>query len=394
VNISPSAIAAGGADEVAIGGGFFMGTVDFGGGPRTTPGTIPGGTDSLGFLVKLDGTGAYLYDLVFHPPSAQGPQANLLAMNAAGQVAFSGSYSVNAIPYLSQLLQMNGASAMPVWSKGYSAQLGGPAIDGLVIGIDAMGNVRVKDRTTSGTYDFGGGPMAHPLLAFDPTGKLVLSKDLPDVGAGFDAAGNTYLFGFPGQSVGCGPSNANFARFDAQGNCVASKVVFTGSGMPSWVNTAFDAAGDLILGAAFTTTLNVGCGTAANANAVSYLVAKLDSTGACVWQNIFTDPTFSLMGGQYFQAGVGAHGDVTFAGPFSGSIDFGGGPITPGAGVAIVSLDASGAFRWSRVMSTKSYAFAVSPLGHTYVVSPTVGFDLGTGPLLSGSGFVLVKLAP
>jgi hypothetical protein len=210
----------------------------------------------------------------------------------------------------------------------------------------------------------------------------------------FDAAGNSHLFAAPpGGSFGCGSADANLGVLAPTGGCASAKKIISGSATA--ISTALDPAGELLLGVRFDSTVDVGCGPASNANAVSYLVAKLDASGACLWQKVFTGPTFAFSVNQHLDVRSDAQGGVVLSGSFDGSADFGGGPFSLAfpSGSALIKLDAAGGFRWSKSVNTQNYVWTGGALGDVYVASNSEQFDLGTGPLLTKPGLVVAKIA-
>ena len=158
-----------------------------------------------------------------------------------------------------------------------------------------------------------------------------------------------------------------------------------------------DAAGNVLWGGYATSTMDVGCGPLGGGAAAGGWVAKLDAAGSCLWNKRFGE------GSRVSGVAADLAGNVILTGTFTGSVDFGGGVLTSaGLGdVFFVKLDPTGAHLWSRrfgdagaqVAGSVAVDDASSPVG---VGAFTGSIDFGGGPLTSAGGddIYVVKLNP
>lgn len=122
-------------------------------------------------------------------------------------------------------------------------------------------------------------------------------------------------------------------------------------------------------------------------------------TGAHLWSKRFGDAKFQVPESMVVDGG----GNLTIAGYFSGTVDFGGGVLSSAGGddVFVVRLDPSGNHVWSQrygdVQGDQGKGVGVDPQGNVYVAGTFRGtVDFGVGPLTSSGAqdvFVL-KLGP
>jgi hypothetical protein len=136
--------------------GFFVDTVDFGGGPLTSA----GGQDI--FLAKFDTNGTHLWSQGFGDGSDQIGQS--VAFDPSGNVVMTGSFWGNVdfgggpltcAGWSDIFLAMFDASGTHLWSQGF----GDASIQfGRSVAFDPSGNV-VMTGEFQGTVDFGGGPL-------------------------------------------------------------------------------------------------------------------------------------------------------------------------------------------------------------------------------------------
>jgi hypothetical protein len=160
-----------------------------------------------------------------------------------------------------------------------------------------------------------------------------------------------------------------------------------------------DATGDVFVAGSFAGALDLGVGAALpSAGGFDVFFAKLEhASGMPLVGEVFGDANAQ----RALSLVVDAAGNVVMAGPSTGAVDFGGGPVTTnGTGAFLVKLDGHGKHVWSRgfsdttgaidpdVGTASGYrALAASPTGDLVWIT---GFDgstnLGGGSLASGSG--------
>jgi hypothetical protein len=225
--------------------GNMLGPTDFGGGPLPMVGT------SDGFVAKFDAAGNHMWSKqignvdVTHPTS--------LAIDDAGNVVVSGDFQTS--------IDLGGGMMQSAGQR-----------DLFVAKLDAAGNHVWSKR-------FGGvGDDAEANLDVDKSGNLLLVGHFPttiDFGAGsIQSAGDLDLF---------------VAKLDAAGNHVWSKR-FGDANPQSWISSATDPAGNIIILGSFMGTIDLGGGPHTSTGMyVSQFVAKLDAAGGHAWTKLLTD---------------------------------------------------------------------------------------------------------
>lgn len=164
---------------------------------------------------------------------------------------------------------------------------------------------------------------------------------------------------------------------------------------------AIDATGNLVVVGDFGSTIDFGggpLGPTTTGKEVDAYVAKFDPAGNHLWSK-----RFGAASDQYaWRVALDSGGNVLIAVQHSGTVDFGGGPITAiGVDVVVVKLDASGAHVWSEGFGGADNQV---PTGITVDSSDNVlitGFfngtlDFGCGSMLSSGGgdLFVAKLNP
>ena len=116
-------------------------------------------------------------------------------------------------------------------------------------------------------------------------------------------------------------------------------------------------------------------------------VVKLDADGNHLWSRVFGDAAFQLGSGIV----ADTDGSVIITGEHTGTIDFGGGPLTNASGqfnVFLAKLDADGAHLWSRNFGNGSVQYVRGVTTDTANNVVVTGYffntvDFGGGPLTS-----------
>lgn len=116
------------------------------------------------------------------------------------------------------------------------------------------------------------------------------------------------------------------------------------------VSVASDPAGNILIAGAFKNTIDLGGGVlTASMQQFSIFVAKLDPSGHHLWSKAFhAADDDNLDGYPAPTLATDAAGNVILGGSFSGTVDFGGGPMTEtGSGDGfIVKLGPTGSYLW------------------------------------------------
>ncbi len=348
---SVSGVAVDGAGNIVL-VGSFNGTVDLGGGPLVSAGTVDV------FVAKLDGNGSHL------------------------------------------------------WSKNFGDV--GPQFAGAVV-FDGAGNV-LLDGHFSGSINFGGGPLVSTggndafITKLDAGGAHVWSKRFGDgadqsaTGVAVDQAGNVIFVGSFSGSVNLGGAaltgtNDTFiAKLDAGGAHVWSKS-FGDENAQIPTGVAVDGAGSVVVVGYSDGSVDFGGGPLTSAGAADTFIAKLDASGMWLWSQSFGDVGDQIPNG----VAVDGAGNIVLVGYFNGSVDFGGGPLAS-AGAAdtfVAKLDVNGAHLWSKrfgdALDQLGVGAAMDSAGYALVAGFFFGtVNFGGGPLVSagGSDVFLAKFAP
>jgi hypothetical protein len=340
--------------------GYFSGTVDFGGGPL-----VCAGSNDV-FIAKLNGsTGTHIWSKRFGDVSGQSAQG--IAVDASGNALVVGNFSgtvdfgggplaaAGAANAFVAKLDVNGQH---MWSRQIGAAGGGVGVAG--VAVDGDGNVLVTGYF-SGTIDFGGGPV-----------------------------------------TSAGPQDVFITKLDAMGAHVWTEH-FGAPDDPSPLgdHVAADTFGNVLVTGYFSGTIDFGGGPFMTANVSDAFAVKLDATGTHQWSKHFGSPGATSDGRSI---AIGPDGDVLITGGFSGSIDFGGGPISAsGLGdVYLVELGAGGAQAWSKhfgaassVTTAGGVGVAVDASGNVVVTGAFTGsVNFGDAPLasMSANDIFLAKL--
>lgn len=265
---------------------------------------------------------------------------------------------------------------------------------GQAIAVDPNGDVIVAG-TFWNAIDLGGGVLTSAgmtdvfLAKFDATGAHVWSHRFGDsglqntTGAAVDANGNVALTGYfrgtvdfgGGGLTSAGSSDIFIAGYDANGTHQWSKR-FGDAYSDQGKGVAFDLNGNVVLVGAFNGTVDFGGGPLAGAGALDAFVASFDATGAHRWSRRFGDGDSQ----EAWSVSIDPFGHISIGGGFSGSIDFGGGPLTSAGAVDVfvASLNSAGNHRWSArhgsALDQWCHGVAADVHGNTWLT----GFFLGS----------------
>ena len=265
------------------------------------------------------------------------------------------------------------------------------------VAVDNEGNVIVVGEF-NGTISLGGGPFTGTtdvfVAKFNRFGTHLWSKSINGTGeqsirgVAVDASGNVYIAGQFYNTIVIGSNtltsvgNADIylAMFDPHGTNFAARR-FGGSGEDRVSALAVDNGQSIIV------TGDIVLGTASVGGAVlpaGMYVAKYDGFGNHAWSH-------SLGGALGSTAFVRTDDDdsVFLGGHFSGSVDFGGGPLAgQSVDVFVAKLNADGSHAWSHragdALDQYGAAVAVDPSGNMALAGSFYGtVDFGNGPLTS-----------
>jgi hypothetical protein len=336
-------------------GGSFAGTTSFGGAPLTSA----GGRDA--FLAKLDADGGTLWSL---RAGGEGQDA-ITAVGVApdGDVIVAGTFEGT--------LDLGGAPLVSL-----------AAADAFVARLSSAGQVLWSVR-------LGGPDNQRPAaLAVDAGGDVLVYGDF----AGSIAIGaDTW--------TASGAKDLFVARLSGDGQ-VTWSAQLGGSALEVASGLALDpGSGAMLLTGRFSGLTNLGGASLTSNGMADAFVVKLASDGSHVWSFAFGDGSYQ----EGSAIAVALDGSVLVGGGVSGSIDFGGGPLTAvGSTDAFVAkLAPDGAHVWSRLFGDAIFqqtsGLAVDELGQiTLMVGLNGAIDVGTGPIASNglNDVLLAKLDP
>jgi len=326
--------------------------VDYGGGVQVEP----GGSNDI-FVAKYSSAGAWMWSKTIGGYGYD--QGNAIAADASGNVFVTGYIGVSAIGVnfgggalysaggSDVFLVKYSAAGAHLWSK----RFGSTGNDtGFAVKTDAAGNVFLAG-SFEGTVDFGGGA----LTSVSPPGY-----------------GDIFV-----------------AKYSASGTHIWSKR-FGGPGGSRAYGLAVDSSGDVVVTGKFQSTINFGGSTFTSAGSDDIYLTKLSgATGGHLWSKQFGSTGQDIATGVAVDSG----GNFAVAGYFSGSVDFGGGALTSSnIDVFVAKYNSAGGHVWSR-----RYGGGDNQLADCVSVAPTgevsvAGFfamtiDFGTGPLTSAGAY-------
>ena len=331
--------------------GFFAGSVNFGGGNL-----VSAGGDDI-FLAKYNASGAYQWSFRFGGTSndhglavAADKSGNVLLTGYFQNTAnFGGSNLVSAGSNDIFLAKFN-ASGVHQWSQRFGT---GGIENGQGVAVDGSGNVLITGYYFGANLNLGGSTLVNTggeqvfLAKYDAAGVHQWSQSLGGTTSDFgnavavDKSGNVFLAGsftgtaaFGGSNlVSAGGSDAFLAKYDAAGTHLWSQR-FGGTGQDDAYAVAADGSRGVVLTGDFTASGNFGGGTITGGGGADIFVAKYDAAGVHQWSRGFGDTGIDVARG----IAVNGPGNVVLAGNFTGTVDFGSGPLVgAGSGDLIVA---------------------------------------------------------
>lgn len=334
----------------------------------------------------------------------------------AGALPDAGSYA-NVF-----LMSLDPAGAVK-WTKAYGD---GEEQYAAGLGLDQTGNIFVTGKF-QGSINFGGGGMAMTsagsddifLAKLDGAGGHIWSKRFGDSSSQSPAAlgvdkstGGVVIAGIYDGAIDFGGGNLP-APMSSYTLFVTS---FDANGAHKWSTTfqqdsfvepmSLTVAGDgsVYVGGTFSGALGVGSSNILSNDADDIFIAKVDASGAPLWAKSFGNDKVQGVTGM----AADADGGIVIVGYFSGTIDFGGGPVVPAStcdpgdfchDAYLVKLAADGSHVYSRGLGGMSNDFAediaFDPNGEL-LMSGTYSYeiDFGLGQPFTGeySDIFLAKL--
>jgi hypothetical protein len=311
----------------------------------------PGDMSTVGVVSVSVGSGVMLPPGVWmnHYGDAEDQHATALAVNGAGDIALAGTakgtINFGNIPWTGSTTDT----------------------DVVVAKISSEGQAQWSRRYGDSCDQRGGA------VALAPSGDVLLAGDF----CGKMSFGNTTV-----ETKG-GEIDLFVALIDELGEDVYSRS-FGGAGAQIARAAAVDTKGNAVIVGSFDKAFDDGTGEAPSAGMDDVFVIKLDPNGKVLWTKRFGGPAADLAR----TVAVDEAGNIVVGGSFGDSVDFGGGPLTAGAGHSsgfVVELDPGGKHLWSKSFGTDADAVvngvAVGPSGNIAATGFFVGTaDFGSGP--------------
>lgn len=258
----------------------------------------------------------------------------------------------------------------------------------------------VEDCAVRGDEDCDGVPCSDALWA-----KLYGDAEVQHpYAATTDKDGNIYVAGsFTGDIsfssvplAAVGAADAFLVKLDPSGKHLWSRR-FGNSEFQSATTLAVDPQGNVVAAGHFQGSLDLGGGSLYSAGQSDLWIAKFNSAGAHLWSKRFGDASNQGT----IHVTVDPAGDITIAGQFKGTINFGAGDLVNSSGIAedifVAKLRGDGVALWSKrfgdSQSQDVRALAVDSVGDVYVGGQLFGtVSFGGPPLSGGPTLYLAKL--
>jgi Bacterial Ig domain/Fibronectin type III domain len=304
------------------------------------------------------------------------------------------------------------------WSKHLN---GSGSATALSVAIDGSSNIIVAGYF-NGSVDFGGGFLTSDgqtdffIAKYSSTGAYQWARCLGSISSGGGVAysvetdnnGNILVTGYFNGSVNFGGGfltstggvDIFIAKYSPTGAYLWAKRM--GSSVDDMgLNIAVDNSGEVLVAGTFQGSVDFGGGSLISAGKKDIFVAKYSPNGAHLWSKSFGSATDDYAYG----VAVDDYDDVVLTGTFTGTIDSGGGPMSPSGGgdIFLVKYSSSGQHIWSNHYgATSPMASIASAVGTdidgNIVLTGTVSgnINFGSGYLLSNGSYdiFLAKFSP
>ena len=183
---------------------------------------------------------------------------------------------------------------------------------------------------------------------------------------------------------------------DGFGGCPGGAHVWSrgllGVGGQTYGAVATDGSNNIFVGLGASGSVDFGSGPIPITGGMA--VVKYDAAGSHAWMKPLCPNVGGASGGTVYSVATDAAGNVLAAGIFSGTCDFGTGPMTvTGLGSFVVKLDSAGNTLWARPFTggTHGGSVAVDATGNVYYASySNAPFDFGAGALTGADDDVVL----
>jgi len=163
----------------------------------------------------------------------------------------------------------------------------------------------------------------------------------------------------------------------------------TAAGAQQIVEVVTDTVGNIYGGGFYGGSVDFGSGVRTSAGGNDIVLVKLSPAGTYLWDRVYggttgTDNTRGLA--------IDSSNNVLLVGSFGGTVNFGGGPrVAQGSDSMIIKVDSNGTYLWDAPISGAGsdwmYAGAVDNAGNIWVSGFFTGTaDYGMGPMISSGG--------
>lgn len=377
------------ATDVAVDGlgnvtllGNFLGTINLGGATLTNPCVFDPQTGDYcdpadNYLARFDGAGKHIWSKRFVNKGDGVSGYGITSAGASSGDTWILSYAMGSLDFGAGEIFPDPTPCPP-----------GCAVDTTIARLDSTGKYVYGKRYSgvSGSDDIKGAA-----IAVIPAGDVAITG----------AFSGGVSFGV-GTLTSAGSYDVFVAKLNGDGTQHWAKRFGENTAVQEGRAVALDGAGNVFVAGTFKVSIDLGGGALSSAGGSDLFLAKLDSSnGGYVWAKRFGDVQDQISTGTV-KVATDAAGNVFFAGPLQGSVNFGGGVLTATAGkidMFVAKFDMGGTHLWSKrfgdaqAMASSTFGgLAVDTAGALIFTGTGNGsVDFGGGPLVGG---FLVKLDP
>ena len=321
--------------------GYFIDTINFGGGNVTVTDPSSGGSDL--FVLKLNSSGEFQW--VYTVGGSNNDNGKGIDVDSSGNVYISGIFK--------DTVNFGGGD---ITSYGN--------FDIFVLKLNSSGVLQW-------VYHAGGtgNDQAYP-ISVDTNGNVLVA------GYFFDTANFT-----PASCTSKGSADIFVLKLTASGLLNFIRCFGSSSVDYPW-GVDFDSAGNAYITGGFSNTINFDCGNTTSSGSQDIFVMKLNSSGNCQW--VYTVGDSDMDFGWALETDSSNNSYIT--GYFQDTVNFGGGNITSAGNrdVFVLKLNSSGVFQWvytaGGTEDDYSYGLDIDSSGNIYAVGSfqsTINFGGG-----------------